>query len=106
MSDAANRLREARKLIERGWCQDHYAETASGRECHWLDDVAAKWCILGAINHANGCLLFSSEPEIILSGAVGRQPLGAWNDEPGRTQAEVLAAFDKAIALAESENAQ
>jgi hypothetical protein len=38
----------------------------------------------------------------ILERAIGERFIGDWNDAPGRTHAEVLEAFDRAIALAEA----
>jgi hypothetical protein len=85
MSDVATKLREARKLIKRGWTQ-------------------GEW-------HRNGCVCSLSAlhktraPQVAdetLRRVIGHRSIIAWNDAPGRTQAEVLAAFDKAIELAES----
>lgn len=89
MSAVADKLREAKALIERGWCQGRMA-TGDGRVC-------IRGAILGA---------FTEEAEerradALLKKAAGFSGyLGDWNDLPGRTQAEVLAAFDKAIELA------
>jgi hypothetical protein len=38
-----------------------------------------------------------------LRRSIGQSDIIAWNDSPGRTQAEVIAAFDKAIALARAD---
>jgi hypothetical protein len=89
----AGKLREARALIERGWCQWHMS-TADGCVC-----------IRGALLNT-----FTEDEEAeerqadaLLHKATGFGGyLGDWNDTPGRTQAEVLAAFDKAIELAEA----
>lgn len=39
---------------------------------------------------------------LLVGAAVGGVPIGRWNDAPERTHAEVLAAFDRAIELAEA----
>lgn len=101
----ADKLREARALIERGWTQGNYVEEGC-------------YCALGAIGMAvvgnpTAPSFMCGYPAI--SGVVRALglPLGLrtssgvadWNDAPDRTQAEVLAVFDKAIALAEQESA-
>jgi hypothetical protein len=60
---------------------------------------AVSWCALGAILRESES---SSEPCRFLKEIVGPS-IGGWNDAPGRTHAEVLDAFDRAIALAEAE---
>lgn len=86
---AADKLREARKLIKRGWCQNHYAKNG-------------KCCIRGALDvvggGGNGTTLAK-----LMGEAIGDHQLCMWNDAAGRTKAEVLAAFDRAIALAEQQ---
>jgi len=95
MSAVADKLRAARTLVERGWVQGDY----SRGPCV---------CTLGALNAA-----FGDDPNTdtrsnkwfdakkLLESVVETPFLDVWNDEPGRTQGEVLAAFDKAIELAE-----
>ena len=95
---AADKLREARKLIERGWCQHHYAEDAAGNIAEVGDDAAVAWCAAGALWKA-GTGIYEVG---LMKRAIGGCATDAWNDAPGRTQAEVLAAFDRAIALAEA----
>jgi len=41
--------------------------------------------------------------EVILRGVIGRKDVLSWNDASERTHAEVLEAFDRAIALAEAQ---
>jgi hypothetical protein len=69
------------------------------------NDEAVCWCGAGAVYAAAdraGC-----NPEharCLLNDAVGTGYI-IWNDDPNRTHAEVLAAFDKAIELARAEEA-
>jgi hypothetical protein len=85
----------AREKVAHGWCQREFVS----------DD--GKLCPLGAINrlgvdrdaaqnakHALATAIVGP-PHVHSSGTVMQ-----WNDAKGRTQAEVLAAFDKAIELA------
>lgn len=96
-----NKLRQARKLIKNGWTQGVWNE----HNCY---------CTLGAIRTATGvhkpgasamkhdC----SQPdydlcwdvEEFLRTKTGLDNPIPWNDENRRTKADVLAAFDKAIA--------
>jgi hypothetical protein len=41
-----------------------------------------------------------AEASVMLVGAVDATSLSTWNDQPGRTQAEAVAAFDAALASA------
>lgn len=94
MADVADKLREAKALIERGWCQ------------HTLSTEDGSVCIRGAIFSAFDADDFKEEvrADQLLKAATGYKGyLGDWNDAPERTQAEVLAAFDKAIELAEAQ---
>jgi len=90
-------LTEARKLIAQGWTQGEYKRVVNGVEC---------WCILGAMGQAasdykpNGlafAALFHAlrADDFYLSSSSN---LTEWNDAPGRTQEEVLALIDRAIA--------
>jgi hypothetical protein len=96
VSAVADKLREARALIERGWCQGDYV-------------CGTSVCVYGAIQATlygdpEDCSVTADEEEVVvlLKEATGSAALVQWNDCPGRTQAEVLAAFDKAIQLAEA----
>jgi hypothetical protein len=103
MSVVADKLREARVCVAGRWIQGTYADDCGGV------------CIYGALQKA-----VLGEPdddwtaneeltaaESLLADAIGtdRLLLSYWNDQPERTKAEVLAAFDKAIELAEAQDA-
>jgi hypothetical protein len=90
-------LTEARKLIAQGWTQGEYKRVVNGVEC---------WCISGAMGQAapdykpNGlefAALFRAlrADDFYLSSSTS---LIEWNDTPGRTQEDVLALIDRAIA--------
>jgi hypothetical protein len=95
-------LREARKRVARGWCQGAVARDGDAHAVQAWSADARSWSLLGAIlaswhDHT------SVEPiETSLDAlwrAMKRDRLEVWNDRPGRTQEEVVAAFDRAIAL-------
>ena len=96
MSVAAT-LAEARKLIAQGWTQGKYKRVVDGVEC---------WCISGAMGQSAPdykprdlafAALFRAlrADDFYLSSSTN---LIEWNDAPGRTQEEVLALIDRAIA--------
>lgn len=109
-------LRAARALIatpER-WTRSTYMRDSAGLrlDIRCADDRARAvcWCSLGATAQvASDCDYGASDCDYgaevkadrLLEAAVGGDVV-RWNDRPGRTHAEVLAAFDRAIALAEA----
>lgn len=50
MSAVADKLREARALIERGWCQGDYAINAERKEIDEFSEEAVCFCIAGALH--------------------------------------------------------
>ena len=108
MSVAAT-LAEARKLIAQGWTQGALYDDDDGRGCY---------CLAGAVGAAEAAsvklpkgrvkFVFYSRSKSIaaLSACLGGRGRGAgavdlvteWNDAPGRTQEDVLALIDRAIA--------
>ena len=97
MSDVADKLAEARARVERAWVQRDYA-------------CGTGVCSVGAIQAVvNGdpddctCSYMVRQVEVFLRKAIDRPSIIAWNDAPGRTQAEVIEAFRKAEELARKE---
>jgi hypothetical protein len=104
-------LTAARNLIaKKGWCQGALARTIAGGTVPTDSPGAASWCMVGAIEHcSNDALPLSIETNArrLIMSALDICSIPAWNDHPGRTKAEVLAAFDKAIKIAkQKESAQ
>lgn len=95
-------LIEARRAIaEIGWTQELYARDGRGYECHPRNVDAVCFCSIGALVRASdGSEAGYLEAETVLSQAMGGFII-PFNDEPGRTKGEILAAFDRAIASAE-----
>jgi hypothetical protein len=84
--------------IRRGWTQGTLAENADGVHVIATDSDACKWCLMGAINASFGTVE-KSQPALVaaqkaiaeLTGKnIGNISLSQWNDEPGRTQEEVI----------------
>ena len=100
-------LVEARELIDkRGWCQFQFAK----RDPHsngGIQRIASfkvfgnAFCPLGAIMAAGGAgeggVTLAKQALAVAAGLSGDGHIPGWNDRPGRTKAEVLAVFDKAI---------
>jgi len=93
-------LVRARGLVERGWCQGLHATDSDGRPVFWRDHRAERYCAIGAI-------YTTPDPRVRMRCVVhlrkaigGEGDVSGWNDAPERTQADVLALYDRAIALA------
>jgi hypothetical protein len=100
-------LRAARDLLtpEGAWIQEEPAKKADGSYATYVDGDC--FCALGAIWHVNGGWVTADPIEFYLMQSLGafsvRPDIAHWNDDPNRTQAEVLDAFSRAILLAEAE---
>jgi hypothetical protein len=77
------------------WTQGYYARNAAGNPVTSTAPEAVCWCAAGAI--VAGPLAWWQAATRLLSEVVGGS-LADWNDEPGRTQDEVLAVYREAIA--------
>lgn len=99
-------LRAARAKIEQGWCQRCVARDSQGYRIYVgnmmeasRNPAAVSWCAQGAVFAAGGDI---NGPELPILGQAVGSCIGIWNDRPRRTKEEVLAAFDRAIELAEA----
>ena len=91
----ADVLRAARAKItpEGAWTQRELARTADGSPDAPDNPLATCWCAIGAIES-----LTNETYALRALYLMGVDDIAKWNDAPGRTQAEVLALFDRAIA--------
>lgn len=103
-------LRAAQAKIAAGWCQGDYATDNTGRWAKANDPEASCFCMIGALA---SCLYLANDDEIYdadedtkdvfleankaLLKVTGVEYLANWNDAEGRTQAEVVNAFENAI---------
>lgn len=109
-STAANTLsllRAARGLVAKGWTQGAYGRTDAGLTC--MGESAVCFCAAGALLWPDGLerktafsLLAKELPTEFLMIDTPVLALVAFNDSPGRTQAEILALYDRAIAKLEA----
>lgn len=100
-------LTDARARIEvpEQWAVEGLAYNAEGDEVDPMDASAVCWCGYGAIlraDHSNNWSFPTDTASILLDKAVGGS-FPDWQDAPDRTHAEVLDAFDRAIAARRAE---
>ena len=100
----AERLRAARALLTPpgAWTRGALARDREGNRVECDSVRAVCWCAGGAISRATDRR--DNETEWRLLTKVVGFPVSFWNDAPGRTQADVLAALDAAIELAKAES--
>lgn len=109
ISEVADKLDEARRLIELGWLQHIYAKDADGRCVDPDDERAASFCVIGALSRVHGKKYhlfreFAGVDHLMRVTRCGiPEGLSVWNDRAERTQAEVVEAFRKAAELARAE---
>lgn len=100
MKSASQVLREAKALIGApnkwfGPPEWSYSHQGAGGLCAGL-----------AIAEAEGMTgQFDCPTNVFFRNTVGSPCVATWNNKPGRTHAEVMEAFDRAIALAEADEA-
>lgn len=102
---AVETLRKARALLtpEGAWGQKFMAVDSMGLAVDLDGPAAVCWCSLGALERAARAQYVAKAREWLLEAIGGGvRSLAGWNDRPERTHAEVLAAFDRAIELAEA----
>jgi hypothetical protein len=88
----------ARERVVDGWCQGAFAQDTDGRAVGPGSYDARRWSMLGALLAS-----WDGGPDELgravtsLHAATEQSPLEVWNDRRGRTQMDVVAAFDRAI---------
>ena len=100
-------LSAAKKLIETPdkWTKGAFGRTANGDGRLAPEDTrdAISWCAAGAIKMTAPGVRDIELAYQMFERAVGIFSIPPWNDSEFRTHDEVMAGFDKAIALARSE---
>lgn len=97
-------LTEARALIARpgGWCQHASALNARGEECDPRGANGEQFCFVGAIEHAAEDANYYGvihAAEVAVRETESGWSVTAYNDAFCRTQEEVVAVYDRALAL-------
>ena len=93
-------LHALRDLLAQGWCQGTYARDTFGNAVDCRSSRACAWCLLGGIEITIPFERFPQTEHAIRTEINGCIPL--WQDKPKRTQAEVLAMLDRAIATTQA----
>lgn len=98
VTDEEIRRRAADLLEEFGWCQGAFARDPSGSPYFARDKEAVAFCARGALIRAGLALGLASNWADLAQAQITEQisaaifcRLDEWNDDPGRTKAEVVA---------------
>jgi hypothetical protein len=101
VSAAREALIRARAKVESGWSQGAYARNSAGHIVSADHPFAVAFCPAGAIIAETPFDVDTwRAAHAAFRRALGITSLFEWNDAPSRTRADVLAAFDRAIAAA------
>lgn len=100
INDTVNYLTSMRELLVQGWHQGSTGQDVSGRSISAMDGDAVSWCMIGAYLRADVDLDNKGLDRVffLIVRKIGTDNVAHWNDEPGRTKEEVLAALDSIIA--------
>lgn len=77
------------EYIRKGWTKRAYAIDERGHATDALDPEACKWCLLGALD-VSQCTLEDCNKVFKVLKERGFACAGMWNDDPVRTQQEVI----------------
>lgn len=100
-----NILIQARNLVQDGWTQGASARSSLGDnlgEVSMFSPSARRFCATGALGRAvaeegEDAAAHLAAEAIICGSLDNKSSVIEWNDTPGRTQADVVALFNKAI---------
>ncbi len=106
-------LRHAKSQIAtpRRWTQCALARNILGQVCSTHSRWATRWDAIGAVyiqpqpQELHAPLKIAALSYLRAAVPAGGRSLSEWHDTPGRTHAEVLALFDRAITNAEQNDA-
>ena len=96
-------LTDARRLIEKGWTQFHFACDVNGMDVDPTNPNACGWCAMGAIWAVTGYDMTGTYMNTcrILNDLIDFNSIFQFNDYAETTQDDVIALYDKAIASCE-----
>lgn len=111
MTKTSELLRAAKAKIEdpKRWTKGDTALDSRGERVGARDATACCWCSMGALSAAGAIVPTGDDPAtcMLRRCIMPRKPYGAslveFNDAPATTHADVMALFERAIAMAESE---
>jgi hypothetical protein len=90
---------EACGRVLTGWCQGDIAQDEDGDAVDALSSDARRWSTLGALlaSWGGGAIDDLRSALAAVHASIEQAPLEVWNDRPGRTHDDVVAAFERAI---------
>ncbi len=101
-------LTTAREYLERGWIQGVAARSITGEPCSHSDPNACRWCLTGAVSRAaftnkwQDCYPYlTAIISLLASSREDARWVCVWNDQPGRTQEEVIELVNRCIEAAQ-----
>lgn len=101
-------LKQAQALISdpENWTKGVYARDEEGYETSAYATDACKWCAVGALHHFSGRLLGGKAGKAFdfLARGIESTKAGVFNFNDRTTHSGILAAYDRAIKLAEKED--
>ena len=86
-------------LEQKGWCQWVYARNQVGKKVDPHHKSACRFCLLGALDKIYDCTSIAmreAKQALYLHAIPHNMGLAEWNDAPGRTKEEVIAALKAA----------
>lgn len=91
-------LESALFYVSQGWTQDVQAKDIVGHRVSCYNTNATCWCVEGALRKA----AFEKDipwfyPATKVRNVIKQDRLFEWNDDPERTQADVIRALERAI---------
>jgi hypothetical protein len=97
-------LEETRNLVAQAWCQGSDARDRDGAAVAAWDEQAVSWSLLAVVERdaaAQGEIPLEQLAAVLypLSDLVDTDSLAAWNDDPRRSQAEVVGVLDRAAEM-------
>lgn len=95
-------LERGLERVKRGWTQGMFAANEAGQPCHTGLGGATAWCASGAVQTASlhewRAALDALERHVPAGASNQGDVLVYYNDAPERTQADIIALFERAIA--------
>ncbi len=92
-TEVARILNDAADLVAKGWTQGNYAIDKNERNVAINDPPAASFCIHGALMRTTAEYEALNDAKMALRNHLGTDWLIAWNDDPSRTQQQVVDAL-------------
>ena len=98
---------KAADFVEKGWTQGRMAVDKHGNDCHSQSKDAVRWCLSGALSLT--CVVksfsqFSMSPRTELVKYLSLEDsITYWNDDPNRTQEDVVELLREAAKRADEE---